>query len=905
LNYDGLVLLKPTTFGRIEAVHQPLSWEPTAAFLKFAIGITMAGELIYFAIVFGLYPSQWHRTLGPALLFAACLISLFFLALKHVRTALVLMAAGSWSAITLMVYLNGGIRVPLAYAYPLLIIVAGWLLGAQAVFIVTSLTCTTLIGMIAAEQNGLLPHEVTAPLPLFGLVQVFVCILSAGMVYFLVNSYKKRLSELSLITQNHAQRSQELEAVRSELFHAQAVSKVGSWVYDIKANAMRMSDVTCRILGINEGDAISHAQFHALTIDEDRQALIVAWQAALEGEVFDHEHRLQVGDKTRWVRQRAEVIFSPQGEALRAVGSLQDITRRKLVDLALQQSEKRYSTAFRSSPVAFSITTAERGLFLEANDNFERDFGWTREDLLGRYAVETGLWPDNETRLKWVAAIMETGRVRNFETVWMHKNGQRRDVSASGEVIEIDDQQCLLVYSTDITERKLLDLQIQSLAFFDPLTQLPNRRMLMDRLTQTLVAATRHPRQGALLFMDLDNFKTLNDTYGHAQGDMLLQQVAQRLKACVREGDTVARLGGDEFVVMLDGLSDHPPEAAAQTEAVAEKILSVLNQTYQLGVVSHHSTLSIGVTLFGLEPEGIEEPLKRADLAMYQAKNAGRNTIRFFDPDMQSVVDARVKLEAGIRQALTEQQFVLHYQPQLFGRGYVMGAEVLVRWLHPKRGLVSPAEFIPLAEESGLILPLGQWVLETACLQLKAWSDLADCSHLTLAVNVSSRQFHQKDFVDQVLQTLERTGADPSRLKLELTETLLVTDINNVIERMSRLKSRGVSFSLDDFGTGFSSLAYLKRMPLSQLKIDQSFVRDILIDPNDVAIARMVVTLAETMGLQVIAEGVETQAQIDALSDLGCQHFQGYFFSRPLPVDQFQAYLRSLPTALSTASDPH
>jgi EAL domain-containing protein (putative c-di-GMP-specific phosphodiesterase class I) len=348
---------------------------------------------------------------------------------------------------------------------------------------------------------------------------------------------------------------------------------------------------------------------------------------------------------------------------------------------------------------------------------------------------------------------------------------------------------------------------------------------------------------------------------------------------------------------MLENLSSSTLEAALQAEAVSETVLNNLNQDYQLANNLHHSTPSIGVTLFGREPESIEEPLKRADLAMYQAKAAGRNAIRFFDPQMQAVVAARANLELGLREALAQGQLVLHYQAQVTSEGVVMGAEALVRWLHPERGLVSPAEFIPLAEETGLILPLGNWVLQTACTQLAVWAQSPDTAHLSLSVNVSVRQFSQSDFVPQVLLALARSGAHASRLKLELTESLLVAHMEDVIAKMNALQARGVGFSLDDFGTGYSSLAYLKRLPLDQLKIDQGFVRDILIDPNDAAIAKMVIVLAESLGLTVMAEGVETQAQMDALLEQGCRAYQGYLFSRPVAVEDFEVYLRGVSAA--------
>jgi predicted signal transduction protein with EAL and GGDEF domain len=373
---------------------------------------------------------------------------------------------------------------------------------------------------------------------------------------------------------------------------------------------------------------------------------------------------------------------------------------------------------------------------------------------------------------------------------------------------------------------------------------------------------------------------------------MLLREVAQRLRACVREGDTVARLGGDEFVVVVIDIDRNQEEAAAVLETIGGQILAVLNRTFRFGNITHVTSGSIGLTLFKGGDASVENLLKQADLAMYKAKEAGRNACRFFDPHMEAVVRERAALEADLLLAIAENQFQLHYQAQVGSGGQLKGAEALIRWNHPQRGWVPPVEFIPFAEETGLILPLGRWVLETACNQLAAWAAHPETADLTMAVNVSSRQFQQPDFVEQILATLECTGADPTRLDLELTESLLVEDVDEVIEKMLALRVKGVNFTLDDFGTGYSSLFYLKRMPLDKLKIDRTFVRDLLSDPNDAAIAKTVVALAHALGLGVVAEGVETAAQRDVLASFGCHDYQGYFFSRPLPVERFEEFVR-------------
>jgi len=451
-----------------------------------------------------------------------------------------------------------------------------------------------------------------------------------------------------------------------------------------------------------------------------------------------------------------------------------------------------------------------------------------------------------------------------------------------------DGEPRFIVLSRNVTQRKTSEEEINKLAFFDPLTQLPNRRLMVDRLRQALAVSTRSGRLGALQFIDLDNFKTLNDTQGHDMGDLLLQQVATRLTSCVRQGDTVARLGGDEFVVMIEELSDNHEEAAALAETIGEKLLAAISVPYRLAGLEYQITPSIGITLYSDHEQSTDELLKQADLAMYQSKAAGRNTLRFFDPAMQAVITTRVSLEKDIRQGILKDQFVLYYQPQINRDGRTVGAEVLLRWPHPERGMVSPVDFIPLAEDTGLILPLGNWVMETACTQLALWAQNPHLQDLTLAVNVSARQFRQPDFVPYVIDLISYTGVNPKRLKLELTESLLVNDVEETKAKMTALKQHGVGFSLDDFGTGYSSLSYLKRLPLDQLKIDQSFVRDLMTDPNDAAIALAVITLGHALGLTVIAEGVETQAQRDHLHSQGCDAYQGYLVGRPMPLADFE-----------------
>ncbi|MES2041906.1 MAG: EAL domain-containing protein, partial [Pseudomonadota bacterium] len=447
--------------------------------------------------------------------------------------------------------------------------------------------------------------------------------------------------------------------------------------------------------------------------------------------------------------------------------------------------------------------------------------------------------------------------------------------NASGKVVNY------VATMLDITQRKATEAKLEHLAYHDPLTGLANRRLLIDRLQHSLLAKSRSNLYGAVLFLDLDNFKTINDSSGHGKGDMLLQVAAKRLAHNIRKGDTLARYGGDEFVLLLEELSDNVRETAIEVQMIVTKILADLRAPYDLEHSEYHSSASIGITLFDKQSASAEELLKQVEVAMYEAKSSGGNNFRFFDKDMLDIVNTRAILEADMRHGLQQEQFVLYYQPQVNSTEQVTGAEALVRWLHPQKGLVPPSDFIPLAEESGLILGLGAWILKTACAKLAEWQNNDDTKNRTLAVNVSARQFRQNDFVTLVLDNISHYQIDASKLKLELTESLLVDNVEETIDKMNQLKARGVGFSLDDFGTGYSSLSYLKRLPLDQLKIDQSFVRDILSNNNDAVITRTIIALGQSLGLAVIAEGVETAAQRDFLLQQGCLSYQGYLYGKP------------------------
>jgi diguanylate cyclase (GGDEF)-like protein/PAS domain S-box-containing protein len=572
-----------------------------------------------------------------------------------------------------------------------------------------------------------------------------------------------------------------------------------------------------------------------------------------------------------------------------------DQTERVQAEAALRESELRFRTLLRDIPSISVQGYLADGTTIYWNKASEALYGYTAEEALGKNLLDLIIPPDMHSGVQEAIRGMFATEVPipASELQLQRKDGSKVDVFSSHAFVRVwghpPEMFCIDV---DITGRKAAEEQARYLAYYDALTRLPNRRLLVDRLQQVVAGSARTGLCAAVLFVDLDDFKSLNETRGHEVGDLLLVESARRLQASVRSQDTVARLGGDEFVIVLQNLSTDAPEAAALVRTLGEQILRQLRLPYLLAGQEHRLSASIGATLVHARHTPVDELLKQADLAMYRAKDAGRNTLRFFDPVMQEAINQRVALEAEMHEGLRAGQFVLFYQPQVDASGRITGAEVLIRWQHPAKGLVSPAVFIPLAEETGLILPLGQWVLETALRQQARWRADPQMAGLSLSVNVSARQFRQDAFVSTVLDQLRCSGANPVRIKLELTESLLLQDVEGVIATMQELRAHGLGFSLDDFGTGYSSLGYLKRLPLDQIKIDQGFVRDVMLDPKDAAIAHTIIMLAQEMGLAVIAEGVETPEHHQFLMQHGCRAFQGYLFGRPEPLQAFEQRVR-------------
>jgi diguanylate cyclase (GGDEF)-like protein/PAS domain S-box-containing protein len=643
-------------------------------------------------------------------------------------------------------------------------------------------------------------------------------------------------------------------------------------------------------------DEVPGLTFKEITVPEDVATIVEATQRLWTGAVdaVSLETRLVRRDGSlTWVKLTASIHSGIEGHPLYLMTLVEDISLRKTVEQnllataeALQAREERYLNAFQMCPDAVLIIRLNNGTIIEANRAFLDTMGFESAEVIGRTSIELGMWADAADRQKLSDALNENSGCRDLEVRLRRKDGDTFWGQLSASFAEIEGVPCILAFIRDVSAAKVAEEEIKNLAFYDPLTGLPNRRLLWERLRQALIVSTRTRCKHALLFVDLDDFKALNDTFGHHVGDLMLQEAARRIASCVREVDTVARLGGDEFVVVLEGLSEIPEVAAAQAKSVGAKILDAISQPYSLDGSECHSTSSMGITVFGDQGAGTNEVLQQADIAMYQAKSAGRNNMLFFAPALQASVNARAAIEDDLREAIRQQQFSLYYQPQV-DRGLLTGVEALIRWKHPTRGIVLPCEFVPMAEETGLILPMGSWVLETACAQIAAWTARKEGAHLTIAVNISAREFRQPKFVETVLSVLRRTGANPRNLKLELSESMLLNNVDDVVAKMKELKSHGVRFSLDGFGTGRSSMTNLKRLPWDQLKIDRSFVGEIIADPTSGAVAQAIISFSNAMGLSVIAEGVETEEQRAFLANLGCHSFQGFLFSHPLPWGDF------------------
>lgn len=690
----------------------------------------------------------------------------------------------------------------------------------------------------------------------------------------------------------------------------------------VESNAQRQLLETC-IARLNDIVLISEAE----PLDQPGPRIVFVNDAFVRRTGFSREEaigqtpRILQGPKTdrqeldriraalqRWEPVRAELInYTKSGEEFwleldivpvanqvgwytHWIAVERDITDRKRAEITMRESEVRYRSMFENNPQPMWVFDAQTLAFLAVNDATVTHYGYSRDELSKMTLRD--IRPEQDRSKFDAQYALDKHNSATSAQVWTHvrKDGSLIQVEISAHAMDYEGRSARLVLAHDITARLQSQAKVQYLAYHDMLTGLPNRTQFVKFADSVLLESASRGTLGASIMIDLDDFKTINDHWGHRSGDELLKQVSQRIQQTLPPSGFVARLGGDEFIVVVTEVGDNLTTATTVIKDLCDKLLEALATGFFISEREHFTSASIGVAFFGDSEMSSDELLSRTDSAMYSAKAGGRNTFRFFDGQLQAQLAAQSELEGELRQSIQNQELFLVYQPQIDLTGGVVGAEALIRWHHPRLGLVSPAQFIPLAENNGFILKIGQWVLRSACRALAQWQASGSFAGLTLAVNVSSKQFHHPDFVSQVLAELAASGADPTTLKLELTESLLAQDLDGIVQKMNILKAKGITFSLDDFGTGYSSLAYLKRLPLDQLKIDQGFVRDILEDASDAAIVRTIIALGDTLGLQVIAEGVETDEQREFLASSGCHSYQGYLFSRPLGLDDFEKF---------------
>ena len=688
-----------------------------------------------------------------------------------------------------------------------------------------------------------------------------------------------------------------LRESEERLRQAVRVSDIGIFDHDQRLDTIYWSPEQRRIYGWDADEPVTLQKFVASVHPDDMERIAAQVQRAHDpaGDgIFDVEHRIIRRDGSiRWITTRSQTFFEGEGaerHAVRTVGAVADTTDARNAGQALRDSEARYQTLIDTVPDPVLVHVD--GRYVYANPAALHLLRARSPDqIVGSDALSV-VHPDSREFAHERIQRQQRGEPvpRNVEQRWLRLDGTAVDVEVTGVPFLYGGKRAVHVISRDITERKQVQARIEHLAYHDPLTQLPNRSLLLDRLQQALARCRRRALRGALLFIDLDRFKTINDSLGHPIGDLLLREVARCLSAHVRGEDTVARLGGDEFVVLLTEIEGNRETAAREARAVADKIHAALSRDFTVAGYTLHVGASIGLVVFPDGDETADDILRHADIAMYRAKTAGRDTICFFSPEMQAAASERMEIEGQLRQALENEEFALHFQPQVeIATGRIIGAESLMRWTRPGRNQLSPAVFIPILEESGLILQTGDWVLRTAC---RIASALAHTNpDFRIAVNVSPRQLHQSSFAERVRAILDECSTRPELIELEITEGAIIQDIQDTIKVMSALKELGVHFSLDDFGTGYSSLSYVKRLPLDTLKIDRTFVRDCTIDPNDAAIVRAIIAMARSLELQVIAEGVETEAQLRFLGDQGCTGYQGYYFRPAVPHEQLEDLL--------------
>lgn len=717
-----------------------------------------------------------------------------------------------------------------------------------------------------------------------------------GQLVFSCNTFIQTVEDLIA-----ERKSAELALLRSEelLLQTSRLAKVGGWDYDIEHDELRWSEQLSLILGLSPDSHIDLNDIHS-RIDQEHKSLVenAISKSIRTGQPFDINFGMVRDDgQNIWVRA-VGLAAAHAGKSIWASGILQDITANRLSEQAL----KLRDFALNQTPDSI-LTIDSGGHIVVANDTTCSHYGYLREELIGQPIDLINPEFDMQNWAKWWHRVKTDEKcvTQSYNT---SKEGKKFPVEISTAHFIYDDEEFCVMSIKDITERKQQDDEIQHLAYHDMLTGLPNRSLLQDRLGLAITTARRHEYVGAVLFIDLDNFKKINDSLGHPAGDKVLQELAKRFSSHLRQEDTVARLGGDEFVVILPYLSDQADEAADKAEDLARKLLGIISRPCYVSDHELQVTASIGLVLFPDTHDSADAVLQFADTAMYQAKANGRDTITRFNTEMAENASRQLNLETQLRNALNNNEYLLYVQPQYSQENRLVGAEILLRWNSPMLGIVSPAEFIPILESTGMIFQVGEWVIRSTCQQIKRWLDAGLWQDdIAMGVNISPRQFRQPQFVDQVSSILEETGIPRHHLDIEITEGMVIHNIDEIVTKLEHIRQLGVLVSIDDFGTGYSSLNYLKRLPIDTLKIDQSFIQEIPQDLDDAAIVTTIIAMAKQLNLQVIAEGVEKKEQVDFLQQNGCTLYQGYYFNKPMPLDKFQDLLVKQPQKKSALNE--
>ncbi len=751
----------------------------------------------------------------------------------------------------------------------------------------------SLTGISAEERQWLLAHpniQIEQSNTTTVLLTLLLILSAAVITLLLLKLRHQQSNSQETISPSGPEQSNNSSSSGQSIFH------IGNFTWDVQNNNLTWSDETSTILRLDPSrhKASIDSLINAIHPD-DRKNMRAVLDDAHVGRNLKHKQDVRLldeDDKPRYAKIFCHLKQDGEGNPLTLSGVIQDITEQKYVELALREKQQTLQSLLDNAPIGIWFQNTE-GKLLFVNQAFCGAIGISEEDFLSvpHYSVLYSPETAKSCMASDEIALCNEGPQISYERM-PFVDGKMHDLEIIKSRVHDEHGQSmgLIGLSMDITDKKQAEEKLLHQAYFDEVTGLGNRNYLMENLAKSLANAARHNHFNALLFFDLDNFKIINDSLGHHTGDILLKEIGSRLNEVIRTEDTVARLGGDEFIVILNDLGKEQRHADTQAHDIAEKIRTRLALPYDLGEQEQHITMSVGISMFPNHDNDVHDILKHADIAMYRAKEAGRNAVRFFMPSMQKEAEERLLMQNMLRYALPNKQFMLHFQPQYNNEGKLIGAESLLRWHHPAQGNIPPSRFIPVAEESGQIIDIGAWVLRETCVTLKRWQDLGN-NKVTLSANVSPRQFHQANFVEQVLGVVAETGVDPNYLELELTESLLIEHMGDVTEKMNALKQHGIRFAIDDFGTGYSSLAYLKRMPLDRLKIDQSFVRDVITDPSDALIVEAIIAMATHLQLEVIAEGVETEEQLNFLRQNGCNMHQGYYFSRPLPQEEFEKFL--------------